>query len=143
VAVVALRQLARTAGRLRKYKAEPCKFAVPQALVTNGVSTFNKGRVAKRMMLDITVKKLSDFPNETVDNFQKVIAALTRLCLRGRPARKHYKSGGITETPMKRKSLDVIENLALDFISLRAFDAAKPTRTTIPHLSPQSGELAR
>jgi hypothetical protein len=53
----------------------PIVDRVEQALKERGVEKFNKGRVAKRIMLDLAKLKLADLPAETVGSFQKVIAA--------------------------------------------------------------------
>ena len=57
---------------------------VEVALKINGIETFNKGRVAKRIMKDLAGKSLEDLPTETVENFSKVIAEVNCLVTRWR-----------------------------------------------------------
>lgn len=57
-------------------KTKPIVERVEGALKLKGVDRFNKGRVGKRIMLDLAKKKLTDLPKDTVDKFSKVIAAV-------------------------------------------------------------------
>ena len=57
---------------------------VEAVLKTKGIETFNKGRVAKRIMKDLAGKSLEDLPTETIDNFAKVIAEANRLVAKWR-----------------------------------------------------------
>lgn len=52
---------------------------IAEFLKTVGISDFNKGRVAKRIMEDLAKKKLSELSPATVENFKKVIAAANTL----------------------------------------------------------------
>jgi predicted ATP-dependent endonuclease of OLD family len=52
---------------------------VAEALLAHGVETFNKGRVAKKIMQDLASKKLSDMPPETVENFKRVFSAINEI----------------------------------------------------------------
>lgn len=54
----------------------PIVERVEAALKNHGISSFNKGRVAKRIMEELPKKKLVELPKETVQNFQKVIHAV-------------------------------------------------------------------
>jgi hypothetical protein len=44
--------------------------------------TFNKGRVAKRIMKDLATKQAKDLPVETLDGFRKAIAAVNAVVAR-------------------------------------------------------------
>ncbi len=57
----------------------PIVQRVETALQGTGIETFNKGRVAKRIMKDLAEKSLSDLDDATIDNFTKVIAAVNSL----------------------------------------------------------------
>lgn len=57
---------------------------IEAALKTHGIETFNKGRVAKLIMNDLSGKSLDDLPTETVENFGKVIAEVNALVARWR-----------------------------------------------------------
>lgn len=52
---------------------------VEEALKTRGIEFFNKGRVSKRIMYDLSKKKLSDMPEETIDKFGKTITAINKI----------------------------------------------------------------
>jgi predicted ATP-dependent endonuclease of OLD family len=54
----------------------PIVVRVEEALKAKGIGSFNKGRVAKRIMADLAKKKLADLPKETVSSFQKLIEAI-------------------------------------------------------------------
>ncbi len=60
-------------------RARPLVERVEEALKSKGVSKFNKGRVGKRIMLDLPKKKLAELPKGTVENFEKVIAAINAI----------------------------------------------------------------
>ena len=59
-------------------KTKPVVVRVEEALRVKGVETFNKGRVAKRIMLDLAKKRLSSLQPDTVGQFKKVISAINR-----------------------------------------------------------------
>lgn len=52
---------------------------IEDGLKAAGVGSFNKGRVAKRIMDELPKKKLADLPSDTVDKFTKVIAAINSI----------------------------------------------------------------
>jgi predicted ATP-dependent endonuclease of OLD family len=54
----------------------PIVERIEDALKATGIASFNKGRVAKRIMEDLPQKKLTDLSKATVENFKKVIAAI-------------------------------------------------------------------
>lgn len=53
---------------------------VEDALAAHGLS-FNKGRVAKRIIAELGKKTLSDLDASTVSNFRKVIDAINNLAI--------------------------------------------------------------
>ena len=55
---------------------------VAEALKKEKVKKFNKGRVAKMILRDITSKSLSDFDDSTVDSFRKVISAINEIYMK-------------------------------------------------------------
>jgi predicted ATP-dependent endonuclease of OLD family len=62
-----------------KENNKPIVVRVEEALKAQGIDFFNKGRVAKRIMQDLSKKKLSDLPNDTIDNFSKTIVAINKI----------------------------------------------------------------
>ena len=52
---------------------------VASSLKDAGIEVFNKGRVAKLIMTDLSGKSAEDLPSDTVNNFAKVIAEVNRL----------------------------------------------------------------
>jgi hypothetical protein len=52
---------------------------IEDALKATGVSNYNKGRVAKRIMEELSKKKLTDLSPATVSRFIKVIAAINSI----------------------------------------------------------------
>ena len=60
-------------------RSRPIIGRVEEALKAKGVDKFNKGRVGKRIMVDLPMKKLADLPKDTLDNFTKVIAAINGI----------------------------------------------------------------
>ncbi|CAG0940693.1 hypothetical protein BROC_01130 [Candidatus Brocadiaceae bacterium] len=64
---------------VRKEKNKPIIDRVEEALKDRGISSFNKGRVAKKIMQDLSKKKLSDMPQETVEKFSKTIVAINKI----------------------------------------------------------------
>lgn len=55
---------------------------VVAALKKENIRKFNKGRVAKMILRDITSKSLSDFDDSTVDSFRKVISAINEIYMK-------------------------------------------------------------
>lgn len=51
---------------------------VEEALKAQGIERFNKGRIAKRIMKDLAKKTLAEVPQETVENFRKVITTINK-----------------------------------------------------------------
>lgn len=49
---------------------------VEDALAKKGIGNFNKGRVAKLILKDMAAKSLSDFDDNTTQNFEAVVAAI-------------------------------------------------------------------
>lgn len=69
-------------GKALKVPAAAKKSIVERietALRKEGIETFNKGRVAKRIMKDWNGKNLSDLPKETVERFGRVLEAINDL----------------------------------------------------------------
>ncbi len=64
---------------VRKEKNKPIIDRVEEALKDRGIASFNKGRVAKKIMQDLPKKKLSDMPGETVEKFGKTIVAINKI----------------------------------------------------------------
>lgn len=64
---------------VRKEKNKPIIDRVEEALKDRGIASYNKGRVAKKIMQDLPKKKLSDMPEETVEKFGKTIAAINKI----------------------------------------------------------------
>lgn len=64
-------QLVLTSGDNR-----PIIERIEEALKAKGIGSFNKGRVAKRIMEELPTKDLSDLPAGTVENFKRLIAAI-------------------------------------------------------------------
>lgn len=64
---------------VRKEKNKPIIDRVEEALKDRGIASFNKGRVAKKIMQDLPKKKLSDMPEETVEKFGKTIVAINKI----------------------------------------------------------------
>jgi predicted ATP-dependent endonuclease of OLD family len=62
-----------------KEKNKPIIDRVEEALKARGNVSFNKGRVAKKIMQDLAKKKLSDMPEETVEKFGKTIEAINKI----------------------------------------------------------------
>jgi predicted ATP-dependent endonuclease of OLD family len=58
----------------------PIVERVEDALKAKGVASFNKGRVAKRIMEELPKKKLAHLSTGTVENFKKLIAAIN-ICV--------------------------------------------------------------
>lgn len=54
----------------------PVVERIEEAFKAKGVASFNKGRVAKRLMEELPKRKLSDLSAGTVDNFKKLIAVI-------------------------------------------------------------------
>ena len=52
---------------------------VATALKGHGIEHYNKGRVAKRIMKDLAQKTLLNLPEETIENFKKVISAVNTI----------------------------------------------------------------
>ncbi len=52
---------------------------VADALLAEGMTHFNKGRVAKKIMNDLGKKKLSDLPQETIDKFEKTFGTINQI----------------------------------------------------------------
>ena len=52
---------------------------IESSLKDAGIKVFNKGRVAKRIMKDLSGKSVEDLPSDTVNNFANVIAKVNRL----------------------------------------------------------------
>jgi predicted ATP-dependent endonuclease of OLD family len=69
-------------------RVRPIIDRVEQALKGKGVDKFNKGRVGKRIMADLAKKSLSDLPKDTIENFEKVIAAVNAVVAGWRKAAK-------------------------------------------------------
>lgn len=73
-------------GKPLKLPAKPAGSIVDRVTThfeTNGM-TFNKGRVAKRMMTDLATKRASDLGAPTVEAFREVIAAVNEVVSRWR-----------------------------------------------------------
>ena len=62
-----------------KEQNKPIVGRVEEALNARGIASFNKGRVAKRIMQDLSKKKLSDMPEKTVENFGETILAINKI----------------------------------------------------------------
>ncbi len=54
----------------------PIVERIEDALKAKGIASFNKGRVAKRIMEELPKKKLADLSAGTLENFEKLIAAI-------------------------------------------------------------------
>lgn len=72
-------ELGGQALRIDADKSKPVVERVEIALKLKGVERFNKGRVAKRIMLDLAKKRLADLPKDTVEKFSKVIVAVNSI----------------------------------------------------------------
>lgn len=57
---------------------------VEEGLAAKGISPFNKGRVAKRIMTDLAKKSLTDLSPTTVENYRKVITGVNEIVARWR-----------------------------------------------------------
>jgi hypothetical protein len=57
----------------------PIVERIEEALKAKSVDSFNKGRVAKRIMYELPKKKLADVGKGTVDKFTKVIATINGI----------------------------------------------------------------
>lgn len=65
--------------RLPDHEDQTIVQRVEIALQQHGITRFNKGRVAKRIMADLAGKHLSSLSQETVANFRKAIATVNEL----------------------------------------------------------------
>lgn len=74
------RELGKRTLKLSKGK-KPIVERVEEALLAEGIDRFNKGRVAKRIMQDLSNKSLPDLPSETVENFRKVFEAINQIVM--------------------------------------------------------------
>jgi len=74
-------------GKALKLSAPGKKSVVQRiedALKREGIETYNKGRVAKRIMKEWGEKNLSDLPKDTLENFDRVINAINVLTAKWR-----------------------------------------------------------
>jgi predicted ATP-dependent endonuclease of OLD family len=52
---------------------------IEEALKAKGIENYNKGRTAKLIMSELSKKKIGDLPNDTVENFKKIISAVNGI----------------------------------------------------------------
>ena len=64
---------------LRKADRRPLVERCEEALQKIGIASFNKGRVAKRIMREIGGKQIGDFSNETIERFEKLFVAINNI----------------------------------------------------------------
>jgi predicted ATP-dependent endonuclease of OLD family len=72
-------ELGKKTLKLSKDSTQSIVDRVEVALNGYGIEHYNKGRVAKRIMKNLAQKTLADLPEETVENFKKVISALNQI----------------------------------------------------------------
>ena len=64
---------------LKKVDRRPLVERCEEALQKLGIVSFNKGRVAKRIMREIGGKQIDEFPKETIERFEKLFAAINNI----------------------------------------------------------------
>ena len=64
---------------LKKADRRPLVDRCEEALQKTGIVSFNKGRVAKRIMREIGGKQIDEFPKETIERFEKLFAAINSI----------------------------------------------------------------
>jgi predicted ATP-dependent endonuclease of OLD family len=73
------KELGKKTLKLSKESNQSIVDRVETALKSHGIEHYNKGRVAKRIMKDLAQKTLADLPEDTINNFKKVIDSINKI----------------------------------------------------------------
>lgn len=73
------KELGKKTLKLAKESNQSIVDRVETALKSHGIEHFNKGRVAKRIMKDLAQRTLTDLPEDTINNFKKVIDSINKI----------------------------------------------------------------